>query len=520
MWRISLLVLAVSLTTISGQTTEYSYNYTVTYNPGRECLPYDGSVVPDCSKYVDPVTKQPYYHEHSSNCSRFWECGPNYETCLFECANCQHSENENPQCAGQWALTFDVRYQFPVGPVCDWPSAIDCTLTCPETAQCQENSDCNDCGGGYCNVDCTCTYPNPCSCSSDQDCDNFDGMCDLPSPHHPEYCAYCDAGLCKGGCIDSDNCPDGYECNNHLCEAAACVEDTECPGYNVICNENNDNCYYCGGNCGSNDGCCPGCHDSDLNCQYPTPICDGSSHICGCWNDTDCNAGDFCNHDNNSCEPLPDECQTDADCNVGLSGVCDTDQETGETIECKYCESNGLYNVCKPGCKYDSDSTEIPRCPADQEYCNIDSHNCQANPGYTLLTKIVFTSDGCDGCTKEGVNMTLVGTPLAIPEPRCKTVDLDHPNEVDYVTKSTFLANGAEQNLGWENCWQGPLDGYIQESTVVWTGEGTWKPKSICYDWDKEANRVFICTFPDGTALTNGQEAVGSCSISDGTDCP
>ena len=133
------------------------------------------------------------------DCSRFWECGPNYETCLFECANCQHAENENPQCAGQWALTFDVRYQYPVGPVCDWPSAIDCTLTCPETAQCQENSDCNDCDGGYCNVDCTCTYPNPCSCSSDQDCDNFDGLCDLPSPHHPEYCAYCDAGVCKGG---------------------------------------------------------------------------------------------------------------------------------------------------------------------------------------------------------------------------------------------------------------------------------------------------------------------------------
>ena len=68
--------------------------------------------------------------------------------------------------------------------------------------------------------------------------------------------------------------------------------------------------------------------------------------------------------------------------------------------------------------------------------------------------KIVFDSVGCDGCTKEGVNMTLVGTPLQIPEPRCKTVDLDHPNEVDYATKSTFVANGAEQNLGWENCWQ------------------------------------------------------------------
>ena len=73
MWRISLLALAVSLSTISGQTTEYSYNYTVTYNPIIECLPYDGSVVPDCSKYMDPLSKQPYYHEHSSSKCRTTE---------------------------------------------------------------------------------------------------------------------------------------------------------------------------------------------------------------------------------------------------------------------------------------------------------------------------------------------------------------------------------------------------------------------------------------------------------------
>ena len=29
-------------------------DYTVTYNPGQDCLPYDGSVVPDCAKFVDP----------------------------------------------------------------------------------------------------------------------------------------------------------------------------------------------------------------------------------------------------------------------------------------------------------------------------------------------------------------------------------------------------------------------------------------------------------------------------------
>ena len=67
MYRIPLLISVISLKLVSCQTTEYSYNYTVTYNPGQDCLPYDGSVVPDCSKYIDPITKQPYYHEHSNS---------------------------------------------------------------------------------------------------------------------------------------------------------------------------------------------------------------------------------------------------------------------------------------------------------------------------------------------------------------------------------------------------------------------------------------------------------------------
>ena len=67
MWRISRLVLAVTFSAISGQSTENSKHNTVTYNPGKDCLPYDGSVVPDCSKYTDPLSKEPYYHEHSSS---------------------------------------------------------------------------------------------------------------------------------------------------------------------------------------------------------------------------------------------------------------------------------------------------------------------------------------------------------------------------------------------------------------------------------------------------------------------
>ena len=57
------MISVISLKLVSSQTTEYSFNYTVTCNPVVDCLSYDGSVVPDCSKYVDPVTKQPYYHD-------------------------------------------------------------------------------------------------------------------------------------------------------------------------------------------------------------------------------------------------------------------------------------------------------------------------------------------------------------------------------------------------------------------------------------------------------------------------
>ena len=66
-WTASLLVLSIfscqATTLTDTTTTEY---WTVTYDGGTvECLPYDGSVVPDCSKYFGTLLKQPYYAEHA-----------------------------------------------------------------------------------------------------------------------------------------------------------------------------------------------------------------------------------------------------------------------------------------------------------------------------------------------------------------------------------------------------------------------------------------------------------------------
>ena len=106
------------------------------------------------------------------------------------------------------------------------------------------------------------------------------------------------------------------------------------------------------------------------------------------------------------------------------------------------------------GCQFDAGSDSVPRCPAGRPVCNTETHHCQAQSGSTRLEKLVFTSHSCEGCTREGLNMSLAGSDMLLPQPRCKTVDLDHPDLPDFQSSSTFLANVAEQDLGWGNCWK------------------------------------------------------------------
>ena len=50
--------------------------------------------------------------------------------------------------------------------------------------------------------------------------------------------------------------------------------------------------------------------------------------------------------------------------------------------------------------------------------------------------------------------MSLAGSDIVVPQPRCRTVDLDHPGRDDFSYRSTFSTSQSEEIfMGWENCW-------------------------------------------------------------------
>lgn len=265
------------------------------YTGSDECVPYDGSLIPDCEEFLQN-DKTSYFHVHEYNCSRFWECGPQ-GACLFSCAPC------GIECGNYDGLVFDCRWQYPLGPVCDFPDNVNCTngyststkyppvpttttTTTTEDPGCHTDDDCpsdqwcdtsvdpgeckpgcrtsNDCTAMSCSecVNHQCVDPE---CCADDDCEAVTNM----------FCSVCQVDTCsQPECCADDDCPAGY-----ICEDQTCVPEGECDAMrpcdqvNGICNDNYDNCDWCDLN---SKECKPGC-DSDANC-LGAMIC--SQHSC------------------------------------------------------------------------------------------------------------------------------------------------------------------------------------------------------------------------------------------------
>jgi len=349
-------------------------------SPG--CEEYDGSLVPDCNYFLNNLTS--YFHVHEYDCGKFWECSPS-GPCLMKCATCEVS----PECP-DGTLEFDCRYQYPVGPVCDWPSAVNCTNDNPcdiTQVECCSEYDCQP--GELC-VDGSCvsrSTPTPCpnECCGDEDCaDGF--MCDAD-------------GSCKCStecCADSD-CNEGFTCDeNGNCVAECpneCCADSDCKE-GFICDENGNCVAECPNEC---------CADSDCKDGF---ICDENGNCVAecpneCCADSDCDEGFTCDENGNCIADCPTDCCSDEDCGDGFmcnaDGVCECSSECCVDDDC----DNGLTCV-DGGCKCPNDCCSNDDCPngwtCDAGSCSCPTECCSDDDCHGELT---CNADGNCQCPNE-----------------------------------------------------------------------------------------------------------------------
>lgn len=103
---------------------------------------------------------------------------------------------------------------------------------------------------GNCTIDRSCV--NDCYQAASTCMDKCIQICFYPTPYLNETTGNCT-------CRPEDALKNDYaKCDGDSCECVpTCEENQECPGFNQTCNENSDNCEYCGG-CGDGFGCCTG----------------------------------------------------------------------------------------------------------------------------------------------------------------------------------------------------------------------------------------------------------------------
>jgi len=410
------------------------------------CRPYDGSLVPNCQYFLNNVTS--YYHVHEYDCSKFWECGPS-GPCLFQCGECEF-------CGPNNRLSFDCRYQYPVGPVCDWPDKVNCTNDNPCTDDCCSAA---DCPGGVC-IDGSCVLTTPGSPTSSPltttilttrpvttTTEEMSSSTTRTTTHKPttgttttsdcptECCSdeecevgYCsDAGQCEGDCSSDGDCSGTIcsVCENFLCRDPNCCRDEDCP-----------------------DGTC-----QDGDCVHGE-----------CSEEKPCQGADLL-------------------CNLGENGL--------EEV-CQYCDLETL--ECKPGCEDDDN------CPSYKPTCS--AHTC-IHVDVNGIVNITVSTESCSLCqgsddpkVEGGLKVHLEGDWGT----QCQSSGLDNREKVDYDAGLIAFFDGTpdddNDDDGLGDCKLADLNYGLNGGTAEWTGAGTWTGSvsdTVCIMFFDPDNRLPTC---------------------------
>lgn len=234
--------------------------------------------------------------------------------------------------------------------------AVSAGETCATASQCETDA----CASGHC-------VPTSGGCWLDGDC-GATSYCDRTN-------LLCSAQLSNGQTLPSDGLHDGT-CSEALA-SAVCVSGG--------CNPITDTCAHGFGLTCSVDG------------QCTTNTCMGGHCVPdenGCWVDSDCGAGRFCDRTNLVCqdqlaegEPLPNDGLHNGTCSeenataLCLSGLCNVAQNTCAAADSAGCDgaADCTSNTCSSGHCVPSDSgCWLDADCAEDEYCNRSALLCAA----------------------------------------------------------------------------------------------------------------------------------------------
>ena len=119
---------------------------------------------------------------------------------------------------------------------------------------------------------------------------------------------FCGKEVHQAECINNDDCPPGYECNNkEECVMKTCEIKDDC-GIGSIC---------------YNNTCIPGCK-TNQDCT-DNKICNTVSHLCEDDNKVDCRIDNNCEQ-GYECDQITGDCK--------LSTTCNTDEDCGDGAKC------------------------------------------------------------------------------------------------------------------------------------------------------------------------------------------
>jgi len=205
---------------------------------------------------------------------------------------------------------------------------------------------------------------------------------------------------------------------------------------------------------------------------------------------------------------------------------------------CKNLDNDNYCNKCTPGCIHnyiDSKTPPKPSCPQHEPKCNVTMHECDAEPGHTLLTKIVVTTTDCQNCDPDGSSavFTLTGdTTGSSSQKQCKTgTDFEWTaglqanytagdrSEMKVFDESCNEPDSKkDRENGWGTCGCHALDGLVTKLEASWKGPGTWTPDTVCFDWHKRSQYVTLCTYNDSTSSSSVHQF--DCKRLDNVECP